>query len=198
MKRTTISVACLAGMASVCAAQNFSLTLVPSVQTLDTSGGAVTMTISVIGDADVGEYIAGGMFAIQTDNDSIIDMQWSPADWSFFNHDGGFAGNGNYNPTIFAQFFTGGPFPPPPDSLLGSPIGSFLITIAAQSTGQASMNILPGEPFTIQTGDWVSGALYNSNDGNLTLNGTTLTFVPAPGAVSLLAFASVFVARRRR
>ncbi len=35
MKRTTISFTCLAGMASVCAAQNFSLTLVPSVQTIN-------------------------------------------------------------------------------------------------------------------------------------------------------------------
>ncbi|MCA9274808.1 MAG: hypothetical protein KDA29_02170 [Phycisphaerales bacterium] len=187
----------LCGLASSALAQNFSLTLAPSAQTIDTSGGAVTITVTVIGDADLGPYLSGGSFGIQTDSASIIDMQWHAADWSVFNTDGGYAGNGNYNQVIFGQLF-GNFFPPPDSSLVGNPIGAFQVTIAEHQVGQAEMSIIPGTPFTLETADWVSGARYNSNDGNLTLNSTTLTFVPAPGAASLLAFAGVVVTRRRR
>jgi uncharacterized protein (TIGR03382 family) len=197
MKNRTVVVLGLCGLASSALAQNFSLTLVPSAQTIDTSAGAVTMTVTVIGDADVGTYMLGGVFGIQTDSASIIDMQWQPAIWSTFNDDGGYAGNGNYNQVIFGQLF-GNFFPPPDSSLVGNPIGAFQVTIAEDQVGQAVMSIVPGTPFTLETADWVSGALYNSNDGNLTLNSTTITFVPAPAAASLLAFAGLVVVRRRR
>jgi hypothetical protein len=139
----------------------------------------------------------GGTFGIQSDSTSIIDMQWQPAIWSVFNEDGGYAGNGNYNHVIFGQLLPDF-FPLPDSSLLGNPIGSFQVTIAADQFGLAEMSIVPGDPFTLQTYDRVSGLLYESSNGNLTLNGTTLTIVPAPGAASLLAFAGVVVARRRR
>jgi hypothetical protein len=197
MIRTATIVIGLAGLASAASAQNFSLTLVPSAQTIDTSGGAVTMTVTVIGDADVGTYLSGGFFGIQTDSASIIDMQWQPAIWSTFNDDGGYAGNGNYNQVFFGQLL-GNFFPPPDSSLVGNPIGAFQVTIAEDQVGQAEMSIVPGDPFAMETVDWVSGSLFNSNDGNLTLNSTTLNFVPAPSAVSLLAFAGAVVARRRR
>lgn len=187
----------MCGLASSALAQNFSLTLAPSAQTIDTSGGAVTMTVTVFGDADVGTYLLGGSFGIQTDSASIIDMQWQAAIWSTFNDDGGYAGNGNYNQVFFGQLL-GNFFPPPDTSLIGNPIGSFQVTIAQDQVGQAVMSLIPGTPFTLETVDWVSGNLFNSNDGNLTLNSTTLTFVPSPGAASLLAFAGVVVTRRRR
>jgi hypothetical protein len=197
IRAATIAIS-LAGLSSAASAQNFSLTLVPSAQTIDTSAGAVTMTVTVIGDADVGVYMLEGAFGIQTDSASIIDMQWQPAIWSVFNKDGGYAGNGNYNQTLFAQLELGQPFPFPDSSLLGNPIGSFQVTIAADQVGQAEMSILPGDPFTLLTYDRMASRFYRSSDGNLTLNGTTLTFIPAPGAASLLAFAGVVVARRRR
>ena len=198
MIRTATIVIGLAGLSSAASAQNFSLTLVPSAQTIDTSGGAATMTVTVIGDADVGVYMLSGLFGIQTDSDSIIDMQWQPASWSTFNKDGGYAGNGNYNPTLFAQLELGQPFPFPDSSLVGNPIGSFQVTIAADQVGQAEMRIVPGDPFTLETYDRMAGRFYRSSDGNLTLNGTTLAFVPAPGAASMLAFAGVVGVRRRR
>ena len=188
----------VAGLATTAFGQNFSLTLVPSMQTIDTSAGAVTMTVTVIGDADVGVYMYGGTFGIQTDSASIIDMQWQVADWSVFNTDGGYAGGGNYNHVIFGQLDIGSIFPLPDSSIVGNPIGSFQVTIAADQVGLAEMSIVPGDPFTLETYDNVSGFTYPSSDGNLNLNGTTLTFVPAPGAASLLAFAGVVVARRRR
>jgi hypothetical protein len=198
MIRTAAIVIGLAGLASAASAQNFSLTLVPSAQTIDTSGGAATVTVTVFGDADVGVYMYGGTFGIQTDSASIIDMQWQAADWSVFNTDGGYAGDGNYNHVVFGQLDIGSIFPLPDASIVGNPIGSFQVTIAAGQVGQTEMSIVPGDPFTLQTYDRVSGLLYESSNGNLTLNGTTLTFVPAPGAASLLAFAGVVVARRRR
>ncbi|MFG0299453.1 MAG: hypothetical protein ACF8K1_07630 [Phycisphaerales bacterium JB047] len=198
MNNRAVIVLGLCGLASTAFGQNFSLTLVPSVQTIDTSAGAVTMTVTVIGDADVGVYMYGGTFGIQTDSASIIDMQWQAEAWSVFNTDGGYAGDGNYNHVIFGQLDTGSIFPLPDSSIVGNPIGSFQVTIAAEQVGQAEMSIVPGDPFTLQTYDRVSGLLYESSNGNLTLNGTALTFVPAPGAASLLAFAGFVVARRRR
>ena len=196
MIRTAITLISLAGLTSTAAAQNFSLTLVPSAQTIDTSGGAATVTVTVIGDADVGDYLLNGSFGIESTSASVIDMQWEPADWSQFNDDGGHAGDGNYNQTLYAQLIPDH-FPLPDSSLLGNPIGSFQVTIAADQVGQAEMSIFPGEPFAMETHDEVSGRLYRSSDGNLTLNGATLIFVPAPGAASLLAFAGVVVTRRR-
>lgn len=197
MNNRTVVVLGLCGLASTAFGQNFSLTLVPSAQTIDTSGGAATVTVTVIGDADVGTYLSGGVFGIQTDSASIIDMQWQPAIWSTFNDDGGYAGNGNYNQVIFGQLL-GNFFPPPDSSLVGNPIGAFQVTIAEDQVGQAEMSIVPGDPFALETVDWVSGSLFNSNDGNLTLNSTTITFIPTPGTASLLAIAGVVVARRRR
>ncbi len=197
MKNRTVVVLGLCGLASSAIAQNFTLALVPSAQTIDTSAGAVTMTVTVIGDADVGEYLLNGAYGIESNNASVIDMQWEHADWSAVHIDGGYAGNGNYNQVIFGQAPVNF-FPPPDASLLGNPVGAFRVTIAEDQVGQAEMSIVPGDPFTLETYNWVTGSLYNSNDGNLTLNGTTLTFVPAPGAASLLAFAGVVITRRRR
>ena len=197
MNNRTVVLLGLCGLASSALAQNFSLTLVPSAQTIDTSGGAATVTVTVIGDADVGAYMLGGVFGIHTDSASIVDMQWQPAIWSTFNDDGGYAGNGNYNQVFYGQLL-GNFFPPPDSSLLGNPIGSFQVTIAADQVGQAEMSIVPGDPFAMETYNHDTGHTFRSSDGNLTLNGTTLTFVPAPGAASLIAIAGVVVARRRR
>ncbi|MHA7812301.1 MAG: hypothetical protein ACX94C_02750 [Phycisphaerales bacterium] len=197
MINRTVVVLGLCGLASSALAQNFSLTLVPSAQTIDTSGGAATVTVTVIGDADVGDYLWNGSFGIESNNASVIDMQWEPADWSQFNNDGGHAGNGNYNQVIFGQLLVNF-FPPPDSSLFGNPIGAFQVTFAEGSIGSVDMSLVEGMPYTLSTIAWPSLDEYESSDGNLTLNGTTLTLVPAPGAASLLAFAGVVGVRRRR
>ncbi len=197
MIRTATIAISLAGFASAALSQNFSLTLVPSAQTIDTSGGAATVTVTVIGDADVGDYLLNGSFGIESNSASVIDMQWEPADWSQFNDDGGHAGDGNYNQVIFGQLLANY-FPPPDSSLFGNPIGAFQVTFAEGSIGSVDMSLVEGMPYTLSTIAWPSLDEYESSDGNLSLNGTTLTLVPSPGAASLLAFAGAVGARRRR
>ncbi len=197
MNNRTVVVLGLCGLASSALAQNFSLTLVPSVLTIDTSGGAATVTVTVIGDADVGDYLLNGSFGIESNSASVIDMQWEPADWSQFNDDGGHAGNGNYNQVIFGQLLSNF-FPPPDSSLFGNPIGAFQVTFAEGSIGRVDMSFVEGMPYTLSTIGWPSLDEYESSDGNLTLNGITLTLVPSPGAASLLAFAGAVAARRVR
>lgn len=187
----------LCGLASTAFAQNFSLTLVPSAQTIDTSGGAVTMTVTVIGDADVGDYLLGGLFGIESNNASIIDMQWEPADWSLFNVDGGHAGNGNYNEVIFGQLL-GNFFPPPDSSLIGNPIGVFQVTFAEGSLGRVDMSLVEGVPFTLSTVAYPSLLEYESSDGTLNLSGLSINLVPSPGTGVLLTIGALSVSRRRR
>lgn len=197
MNNRTVVLLGLCGLASSALAQNFSLTLVPSAQTIDTSGGAVTMTVTVIGDADVGDYLLNGSFGIESNNVSVIDMQWEPADWSQFNDDGGHAGNGNYNQVIFGQLLSNF-FPPPDSSLVGNPIGAFQVTFAEGSTGRVDMSLVEGVPYTLATLGWPSLGEYESSNGTLHLSGLSINLVPAPGTGALLAIGAMAITRRRR
>ena len=107
--KNAVALIAVAGIASVAAAQNFSLSMTPSVsQTVE--GG--NFTVTVYGDADMGSHILGGAFGLSSDSALIDSMTWSPAAWSAFNTDGGYAGNGNYNEVIFGQLVIPGIFPP--------------------------------------------------------------------------------------
>ena len=194
-----ITAAAIAGCASIAAAQNFSLSLVPSAQTIDTTSGPATFTVTVFGDADVGTHLLGGAFSLESDNgDCIANMQWNPAAWSAFNTDGGFAGNGDYNQIVFGQIVIPGIFPPTPGSELGNAIGSFAITMEA-NTGDLPIGfqLVAGSPFTLETVDEVTGDTFQSSSGSLSLGSTSVFVVPTPS--SLAAFGLLgLVARRRR
>ncbi len=187
---------CLAGMAVPCAAQNFSLTLVPSAQTIDTSAGPVSMTIIIIGDADIGTHMLGGAFSMVSNSPNVQDMTWAPASWSQFNTDGGYAGNGNYNEVVYGQLLNGGPFSPKPDSALGMSIGMFEITLAG--TGVVEFNLLEGTPFALETVDAKTGTTHINTDGTLTLQGASITLVPAPAGIASLLICGLLSARRNR
>ena len=75
MKKQTAAMLGVCGLAAAASAQNFSLTLVPSVQTIDTSAGAVTITMSVIGDADVGTHMLDGAFSMHSNSQLVQDMR---------------------------------------------------------------------------------------------------------------------------
>ena len=196
MNNRTVVVLGLCGLASSALAQNFSLTLVPSAQTIDTSAGAVTMTMTVFGDADVGTHMWEGAFAIESDSSNVIDMSWTPALWSAFNVDGGFAGNGNYNEIIFGHLTLGGIFPPFPGSELGMEIGSFEVTLSG--TGLVEFELLPGSMFTLEIVDQITGNLFYDTNGTLSLESTQLQLVPSSSVGSVLAVAGLVVIRRRR
>ena len=193
----TIALAAIAGLAAAASAQNFSLTLVPSTMTVDTSGGAATFTMTVFGDADVGTHLLGGAFGLAANGggDTVQGMTWSPAAWSAFNTDGGYAGNGNYNTVVYGQLVIPGIFPPAPGSELGSAIGSFSVTV--DGAGVLDYQLTAGSPFTLEVVDEVSGATQN-DAGGISLGGATINVVPAPSAMALLGLGGLVAGRRRR
>lgn len=194
-----ITAAAIAGCASFAAAQNFSLSLVSSAQTVDTSSGPATFTVTVYGDADIGTHLLGGAFSIETNSSCVIDMSWNNAAWSAFNTDGGYAGNGNYNDVVFGQLVIPGIFPPAPGSDLGSAIGSFEVTVDGGNDGPFVMQLVAGSPFTLETVDAVTGDTFQSSSGNLSLGSLTVfACIPTPGACSALMIAGLAASRRRR
>lgn len=185
-------------MATVATAGSFSLTLVPSTATVDTSGGAATFTVTAYGDGGFGTHMLGGSFGMANNGDSgvVQSMSWSPAAWSSFNTDGGDAGDGNYNDVIFGQLVIPGIFPPAPGSELGSAIGSFTVTVDGAGTVDFQMLASSG-PFSLELVDAASGATAQDG-GTVSLGGATINVVPAPSAMALLGLGGLVAGRRRR
>lgn len=194
--KNAVALIAVAGIASVAAAQNFSLTVVPSTTSVAEGG---TFTLSVYGDADQGTHMLGGAFSLSSDNALVDSMSWSNAAWSAFNTDGGDAGNGNYNEVIFGQLVIPGIFPPAAGSELGGLIGSFQVNLAAAGAGiiDFQLNASTG-PFSLQSVDSVSGALFDNSNGQLSLGSTRVTVTPAPSALALLGLGGIAAGRRRR
>jgi hypothetical protein len=122
-------------------------------------------------------------------------MTWSPAAWSAFNTDGGYAGNGNYNAVIFGQLVIPGIFPPAAGSELGSAIGSFTVTV--DGMGVLNLDMTAGSPFSLEVVDANTGATAN-DAGTVSLGGATINVVPAPSAMALLGLGGLVAGRRRR
>lgn len=194
--KNAVALIAVAGIASVAAAQNFSLTVVPSTTSVAEGG---TFTLSVYGDADQGTHMLGGAFSLSSDSALVDSMSWSNAAWSAFNTDGGDAGNGNYNEVIFGQLVIPGIFPPAAGSELGGLIGSFQVNLAAAGAGiiDFQLNASTG-PFSLQSVDSVSGALFDNSNGQLSLGSTRVTVTPAPSALALLGLGGIAAGRRRR
>ncbi len=194
--KNTVALIAVAGIASVAAAQNFSLSMTPSVTSTGEGG---SFTISVYGDADQGSHLLGGAFSLTSDSALIDSMSWSNAAWSAFNTDNGYAGNGNYNDVIFGQLVIPGIFPPAAGSEVGSLIGSFQVNLAAAGFGDINFQLVAGSgDFSLQTVDSVSGDLYDDASGQLSLGSGTVTVTPAPSALALLGLGGLAAGRRRR
>lgn len=195
MKKHMI-MAALAGSASLAAAQNFSLSLVPST-TAPLPGSSFTLT--VFGDADVGTHFLGGAFSLESDGQCIQSMTWTPAAWSQFNTDGGFAGNGDYNEVVFGQLVLPPVFLPGAGSELGSAIGTYTIVLdPGIGDFQIDFQLVGASPFTLETVDAVTGQTFQSSDGTLTLGSARVALIPSPGALSVLGLGGLVATRRRR
>ncbi len=191
----------VAGLVGAAGAQNFSLSIAGAPATIDTTAGAVTVTMDIIGDADVGTHMLGGSFAFVSGHPLIEDIRWTPASWSSFNTDGGYDGNGNHNPVIFGQLVIPGvpPFDmPAPGSELGQSIGSFQIVIRQGIFGTMDFNLVAQDPFSLEVIDLVAGETYQSSAGNLTLNGLAINVIPTPSSLAFLGLGGLAVLRRRR
>lgn len=194
--KNAVFVLAIAGLALTSSAQEFSLSISGAPASFGSTG---TFTFDIIGDASVGTHMLGGSFALETNNPQISNIVWTPASWSAFNTDGGFAGNGNYNPVIFGQLVIPGvpPFDvPAPGSELGSVIGSFQITLSF-FIGIIELNLVAQSPFTLEVFDVSTGETFQSSPDNLTLNGATV-FTPSPSTLGLFGMGGLVAARRRR
>ncbi len=195
MKKRMI-MAALAGSASLAAAQNFSLSLVPST-TAPFPGSSFTLT--VFGDADVGTHILGGAFSLESDGQCIQSMTWTPASWSQFNTDGGFAGDGDYNEVVFGQLVLPPVFLPVAGSELGSAIGTYTIVLdPGIGDFQIDFQLVGASPFTLETVDAQTGQTFQSSNGTLTLGSARVALIPSPGALSVLGLGGLVATRRRR
>jgi hypothetical protein len=164
---------------------------------VDISGGAVTITMTVFGDAGFGSHMLGGAFGVANSGDVISSsMSWTAAAWSQFNTDGGDAGNGNYNTVVFGQLVLPPVFLPGAGSENGGAIGSFTVVIDA--AGTANFDLTAGSPFTLEGVDATTGATQNDG-GNISLGSASVTaIVPAPSAMALLGLGGLVAGRRRR
>ena len=191
----------LSGMAGHVSAQNFSLSIVaPS------TGTTGSFTVDIYGDSDFGTHMLGGGFGLVVDAHcgTIENITWSPAQWSSFNEDGGYAGDGVYNTVIFGQLIIDGipPFDvPAAGSELGQLIGSFQIQLTSNSDYfDGELNLVEASPYSLEVYDSVSGETRNSSEGNLTLYGAHIynLVCPTPSTCGLFALSALGAARRRR
>ena len=196
--KNTLTLIAIAGIASAASAQNFSLSIVGAPTTV--AEGAV-FSFDVTGDADVGTHMLGGAFSMTSGSALISSMTWTPAAWSSFNTDGGYAGNGDYNAVVFGQLIIPG-VPPfnvaAPGSELGGVIGTFQVTLAATGSGVIDFALVGESPFSLESIDPATGAGGNSSQGQLALNGASVNVTPAPSALALLGLGGIAAGRRRR
>lgn len=193
----SIPIMMIAGLAACASAQNqFSLSIVPNVTGIIPDS---PFTATVYGDANVGTHILGGGFSLVADHAGVADIAWTPAEWSQFNTDGGYAGNGNYNAVIFGQIIL--PDVPPFDvpaagSEIGEAIGSFEITLAQSFVGTITFSLVEEAPFSLEVIDIDTGEAYQSTTDTLSLG--SFTIFPTPSTLALLGMGGIVGARRRR
>ncbi len=196
--KNALTLIAIAGIASAASAQNWSLSISNAPATV--AEGSV-FSFDVIGDSDVGTHMLGGSFSMTSGSALIASMTWTPASWSAFNTDGGYAGNGDYNAVVFGQLVIPGvpPFDvPAPGSELGGVIGTFQVTLVGAGFGDIDFALVGESPFSLETLDPITGAGGNSSEGQLALTGATVTVTPAPSALALLGLGGIAAGRRRR
>lgn len=207
MKNRVIVFLTAAGLACPALAQTFTYSLVPSAATVDTSGGDATFTLMLVADADVGTHLmGGGIGGLLSDgaSDAVTSMSWNVEGWSSFNSDGGYAGSGNYNSVFFGWLYLGCPVcEPPADAELSAVVGSFEVTVAADSVGQLDFSMFTAQDtnFSMQTMDFIDSGgqgSYEDTMGTLVLQGASVNLVPAPGTSVLFGSFGMLAMRRRR
>lgn len=170
---------------------------------VDTSTGAVTLTLDVIGDMVLGteaEFMMWGAFGLETTGSAVVEnITWNHADWSEFNHDGGYTNDGNYAQIEYGQW-RGLDWTPRDGSGIGNRIGSFQITLAqnADLSGDFSVSLVHGVRYSLSTLNIETGESYYSTPESLALEGYTTNIVPAPGSIAMVMGAGLVCTRRRR
>lgn len=201
--KKTITLIAFAGIAAAAQAQSGSLSIVPSVNTLGTTGASGTMTLSIYGDADFGTAISGGGFGISAvGGSSITDMTASTPLWGELGfQDLGHAGDGNHNGLIFGQLIFPPFITPFPASLLGNGpvlLGWFQITFEANTWQTIDFTTTGGiGDFTLEIFDEATGG-FTQLTGDISHGSASVVVTPAPSALALLGLGGLAAGRRRR
>ncbi|PCI10802.1 hypothetical protein COB72_02505 [bacterium] len=203
--KNTVTLIAFAGIASIATAQSGSFSIVPSALTVDSSGGASTITLAVYGDADFGTAISGGGFSLTANGGAgiVSGMTAAVAPWGALGFmDLGDAGDGNYNGMIFGQLIFPPFIPAAADSMLANGavlLGNFTVTIAADSAGVIDWSTAGGVgdfDMEIFTDDGAAGAFTQLS--GVSAGSASVTVVPAPSALALLGLGGIAAGRRRR
>ena len=209
--KNTIVLAAVAGIASAAAAQNGSLSIIPSVTTID-STVSTSFTIAIYASADFGTHIAGGAFGLSNAGGAgiVTDMTVDVVAWASAgttSTDRGHNADGDYEGLVFGQPIL--PFPPFnlfPDaasSLAGGGvlIANFAVTIAAGSEGVIDWSTRADTIATFVLSIYNEADLSQANidNGNFAGHGSAqVNVVPAPSAMALLGLGGLVAGRRRR
>ncbi len=201
--KNTVTLIAFAGIASLATAQSGSFSIVPSALTVDSSGGASTITLAVYGDADFGTAISGGGVGLSAVGGTgiVSGMTAAVAPWGALGFmDNGDGGDGNYNGLIFGQLIFPPFIPAAAESMLGQGavlLGNFTVTIAADSAGVIDWSTVGGiGDFDMEIFDEASGLFTQLS--SVTAGSASVTVVPAPSALALLGLGGIAAGRRRR
>lgn len=197
-----VVLASVCGMASVAAAQSVSLSIVPSLSTINMFG-STSFTLSIFASADFGTHVAGGEFGIAGSGatNNVTGMIGEAAPWGQLGElDRGYDGEGGHNGLVFGQLI----FPPfvQPDAASALSGGAVLIatmtvTVEPDVCGIVEFTTINGQgPFALEIFDSADDSFTQVTDVN---HGSASVFlVPAPSSLGLLGFAGLVAVRRRR
>ncbi len=196
---------CLAGMAFPCAAQNFTLWLEPS--SITPSG---TFTVSVYGDADVGDGYYAAAFGLEVTSSSghggVQDIEWAPGVWAGISSDeGGYLGNGLHSLVWMSQLvipscgvFSDCTVP------YGTLMATFTIEVDPERAETYQLDLIPAPTlnpdfaYSIEVVDEQYSNYWTDSQGTLSLQGATITVVPASAGLGSLLLCGLLASRRTR
>lgn len=177
-------------------AQNFSFSLIPS--TTQVAPGAA-FTATMYADANLGTHLISSIFRLNAStlgNSPTSNITWTPAPWStWFNKDGGYANNGNYNEVAFSYFHTDND----PAPLVGSALGHFTFTVSEDWDGRSTFFApVRVQPFSIETYDPITNEYFRGSGSDIEIQGFRINQIPAPSTSALLTLLLIPACRRQR
>ena len=205
--KNAIALAAVAGIATAAAAQSGSLSIVASQATVD-STMTTSFTLSVYGDADFATHITGAAFNLNASGgDMVTDMVASGAAWGGLGfEDQGHTGGGNTGMIMGQITFLPFIAPDAASALGNGPVflGSFAVTIAADSSGTIDWSLAGGiGTFALEVID-VNANPGGNPPGLITqlaspdFGSVSVNVVPAPSAMAVLGLGGLVAGRRRR
>jgi len=206
VRKNSIVLGAVAGIASCALGQSASLSIVAS-QTVVDSTVTTSITLAVYGDADLGTHITGAWFGLSaTGGEGVVDdmVLSSVAPWGELGEDDfGHAGDGNYNGVSMGQVVFPPFLPPDPASALGSGpvlLANLRVTIAEGSLGLIDWSLVGSSNYHVVLETFASHPAHEGNYWQFAypdFGSTSVRVVPAPSGLALIGLGVLVVGRRR-